>query len=276
MRDHGSTEKEETRFSFGENWLTFLEQLDDERIAEAERSIWLLSGLERLDGKRVLDIGSGSGLFSLAARRLGATVHSFDYDIQSVSGTQKLKDRFFPHDASWTVEQGSVLDSSYMARLGGYDIVYSWGVLHHTGAMYDAIRNAGSCVDHGGLFVFALYRKTRLCRWWTIEKRWYAQASPPAQKLARSIFVSLLRLGFLTKGRSFEEYVTNYRGVRGMDFMTDVHDWLGGYPYKSIAPAQVAKLMDELKFVHVAQQRQAACLGSFWIRLRRVRLSAAR
>ena len=152
------------RFSFGENWLSFLEHLDERRIAEAERSLQSLCGLERLDGKRFLDIGSGSGLSSLAARRLGATVHSFDYDIQSVSGTRKLKDRFFPHDASWTVEQGSVLDSSYMARLGEYDIVYSWGVLHHTGAMHDAIRNAASCVNHGGLFVFALYRKTRLCR----------------------------------------------------------------------------------------------------------------
>jgi len=251
------------RFSFGENWLSFLEHLDERRIAEAERSLQSLCGLERLDGKRFLDIGSGSGLSSLAARRLGATVHSFDYDIQSVSGTRKLKDRFFPHDASWTVEQGSVLDSSYMARLGDYDVVYSWGVLHHTGAMYDAIRNAAPCVNHRGLFVFALYRKTRLCRWWTIEKRWYAKASPHAQKLARSVFISLLRLEFPTKGRSFEAYVKNYSGARGMDFMTDVHDWMGGYPYESVAPAQVDNLMHELKFVHVRSNVKPYTLGFF-------------
>src|SRR5437588_9979425 len=130
------------RFSFGENWLAFLEQLADERIAEAERSLQVLCGIERLDGKRVLDIGSGSGLFSLAARRLGAIVFSFDYDPQSVAGTQNLKDRFFPGDTSWVVEQGSILDQAYVATLGTYDIVYSWGVLHHTGAMYDAIANA--------------------------------------------------------------------------------------------------------------------------------------
>ena len=91
------------RFSFGENWLAFLGHLDDQRIAEAERSLQALCGLERLDGKRVLDIGSGSGLFSLAARRLGAVVHSFDYDRQSVAGTEKLKERFFPEDSSWVV-----------------------------------------------------------------------------------------------------------------------------------------------------------------------------
>jgi hypothetical protein len=141
--------------------------------------------------------------------------------------------------------------------------VYSWGVLHHTGAMYDAIRNAASCVNRGGLFVFALYRKTRLCRWWTIEKRWYAKASPPAQKFARSIFVSLLRFRFLTKGQSFEEYVKNYRDARGMHFTNDVHDWMGGYPYESIAPAQVANLMHELKFKHIRSNVKPYALGFF-------------
>src|ERR1700704_5615019 len=113
-----AAEPGEDRFSFGENWLAFLERLNDERIAEAEESLRALCGFERLDGKRVLDIGSGSGLFSLAARRLGAIVHSFDYDPQSVAGTQKLKDRFFSKDASWIVEQGSVLDPAYLAALG--------------------------------------------------------------------------------------------------------------------------------------------------------------
>ncbi len=254
---------DEDRFSFGENWLAFLEHLDDERIAEAERSLRGLCGDDRLDGKRFLDIGSGSGLSSLAAHRLGAVVHSFDYDPQSVAGTQKLKDRFFPNDTSWIVEQGSILDPAYVAALGTYDIVYSWGVLHHTGAMYDAIKNAASCVNTGGLFVFALYRKTRLCRLWKIEKRWYIKVSPAVQSFSRWIFINALRLAFLMSGRDFESYVKGYKGGRGMNFAHDVHDWMGGYPYESIAPAEVTSLMNRLGFEHVRGTIQPYGMGVF-------------
>jgi len=131
-----------TRFEFGANWRSFLNELDEARIAEAERSLQLLIGRDRLDGSRFLDIGSGSGLSSLAARRLGAQVVSFDYDRQSVECTAMLRDQFFPNDPNWRVEHGSILNRDYLSSLGCFDIVYSWGVLHHTGAVREAIENA--------------------------------------------------------------------------------------------------------------------------------------
>ena len=117
----------DNRFDFGENWARFLTVLDDDRIQEAERSLREMLQVESLDGRRFLDIGSGSGLFSLAARRLGATVHSFDYDPQSVASTAELRRRYFPEDTHWVVEQGSALDAAYLESLGTFDIVYSWG-----------------------------------------------------------------------------------------------------------------------------------------------------
>src|SRR5689334_21947438 len=100
------------RFEFGENWSRFLECVDDRRIEAAEQSLLeMLGGAEAIRGKSFLDAGSGSGLFSLAAARLGAArVHSFDYDPNSVATTAEMKRRFGPPGAAWTVERGDVLD----------------------------------------------------------------------------------------------------------------------------------------------------------------------
>jgi SAM-dependent methyltransferase len=126
------------RFEFGANWARFLEQLDDQRIQVAEDSLKRLLQITDLRSKRFLDVGSGSGLFSLAARRLGATVHSLDYDPQSVACTTELRRRFFPEDPNWRVEEGSALNPDYLRSLGTFDVVYSWGVLHHTGQMWQS------------------------------------------------------------------------------------------------------------------------------------------
>src|ERR1700755_2012521 len=130
------------RFEFGENWSRFLAVLDEERIRKPQESLREMLEVERREGKSFLDIGAGSGLFSLAARRLGARVHSFDYDPRSVACTRELRRRFFDADPSWTIDEASALDESYVRSLGTFDVVYSWGVLHHTGQMWRALENA--------------------------------------------------------------------------------------------------------------------------------------
>ena len=74
--------------------------------------------------------------------------------------------------------------------MGSFDFVYSWGVLHHTGDMYRALRGAAGRVAPGGRFLFALYRRTPLCWLWKLEKRWYAGASPAAQARAAGACMS--------------------------------------------------------------------------------------
>lgn len=139
------------RFAFGENWQRFLRVIKDEHVVQAEESLKNMLGVENLDDKSFLDIGSGSGLFSLAARRLGLKVHSFDYDPQSVACTAELKHRYFSDDINWTVEQGNALDVEYLKKLGSFDVVYSWGVLHHTGNMWQGFGNVVSLVNDTGL-----------------------------------------------------------------------------------------------------------------------------
>jgi 2-polyprenyl-3-methyl-5-hydroxy-6-metoxy-1,4-benzoquinol methylase len=168
------------RFEFGKNWSAFLRLLNDERIEEAERSLCEMLEVHDLERKTFLDIGSGSGLFSLAARRLGATVSSFDYDSNSVACTQALKQRYFPNDSNWTIQQASVLDENYVRSIGKFDVVYSWGVLHHTGDMWTALKNAGDAVEDGGMLFVAIYNDTgSQTRRWRWIKRTYCKLPSP-------------------------------------------------------------------------------------------------
>src|SRR5215218_10426973 len=149
---------EQDRFAFGENWARFLRVLDEDRVAEAERSLVEVVGREEIAGRRWLDIGSGSGLFSLAAARLGAaSLHSFDFDADSVACTRELRQREGVSEDRWTVERGSALDGAYLRGLGQFDLVYSWGVLHHTGDLWTAFDRAAEAVAAGGVLFIAIY-----------------------------------------------------------------------------------------------------------------------
>ncbi len=234
------------RFEFGDNWARFLSVLDEERICAAERGLQRMLQVERLDGVRFLDIGSGSGLSSLAARRLGAHVHSFDYDAQSVACTSELRRRYFPDDDRWTVERGSALDAEYLRRLGQFDIVYSWGVLHHTGQMWHALENAAIPVAQGGKLFIAIYNDTG-----TQSRRWHAikRIYNGIPKLARKPFAVAVTAPAEAKAlagavlrRRPGDYLrswTEYRRRRGMSKWHDIVDWVGGYPYEFATPDQI-------------------------------------
>lgn len=241
---------QDSHFAFGKNWAEYAEKIGEADIKEAVDGLSRLLGNERLDGKRFLDIGCGSGIHSLAALLLGAAeVVALDIDPDSVATTRAFLDRHFP-EGNFKVEQRSVFDLE-LKELGRFEVVYSWGVLHHTGDLHRALQSAAFLVADSGILVFALYRKTWMCWLWKVEKRWYAHNLPKVQSLARSIYILAFRIGLLLTGRNFDKYVQQYQMNRGMDFYHDVHDWMGGWPYESISPERVRRLMHGLGFYEI-------------------------
>ncbi len=228
-------------FSFGKNWKNLNRVLTQEDIDKARADLVYWVGEENIRGKEVLDIGSGSGIHSLGMLRVGASrITSFDYDPHSVEATrQHWEDAGRPE--RWTVMHGSVLDDTFLATLPQFDLVYSWGVLHHTGDMWRAIRNALGKVKPGGLFYITLYNDRNYAGSLALKQR-YNAASNLGKRLMEAKWIAKLMARRLLNGKN--PFAWNEKKVRGMNAYHDIVDWLGGLPY------EIANEDEMLRFGH--------------------------
>jgi SAM-dependent methyltransferase len=127
-----------------------------------------------------------------------------------------------------------------LRELGTFDVVYSWGVLHHTGEMMRALELAQQRVAPGGLLAIAIYNDAggRSVRW-----RWIKRCYLAVPAALRPVFAAIaiapseLRMACsaVLRGQPLE-YVrlwTRYaEQKRGMSRWRDIVDWVGGYPYE--------------------------------------------
>jgi SAM-dependent methyltransferase len=234
----------EDRFKFGENWASFSRYLDEDGVKEAEQSLNTLFGDAALKGKTFLDIGCGSGLFSIAAARLGAQkVLGIDVDPMSVETSQVNAAHWLENNDGVSFLLGSALDAVQMDALGSFDIVYSWGVLHHTGDMDQAIRNVVRRVSDGGLLMIAIYNKHTSSTGWKAIKWLYNRSNRFGQKLLIWFFTPII---FVAKWISTGGNPLKMR--RGMDYMHNVIDWVGGYPYEYASIAEMSAILEHFGF----------------------------
>jgi 2-polyprenyl-6-hydroxyphenyl methylase/3-demethylubiquinone-9 3-methyltransferase len=241
------------RFKFGDNWIQYADKINKVKINNALTSLSVAFDSSELKGRTLIDVGSGSGLFSLAASIMGANVTSFDYDDKSVLCTQKLKNTYFPDSSTWSVQQGSILDKNFISGLGTFDIVYSWGVLHHTGEMWRAIDNAASLVSKGGAFYIAIYNDQGWrSKVWRHVKEIYLKLPDRLKFLI--VIPSFLRMWgprILLDSVRLQPLKTwnQYQDVRGMSPYRDVVDWVGGYPFEVATPSQIHDYLYKRGFI---------------------------
>jgi predicted RNA methylase len=245
--DRDNLKAVDTHFEFGENWASFSKLIGTEQEVQSIDGLRRILG-ESVRGKSFLDVGSGSGLSALAAAHLGAErILAVDIDPQSVHTTRSLLNSR-NLEVQWDVKEASIFDLDSNC-IGKFDVVYSWGVLHHTGSMWEAIDRAASLVESKGRLCLAVYLKTPFCQLWKFEKRIYANGSPLYRNTAELLYKSLVSIYLIIKGKNPRTIAREYVKKRGMDWEHDIRDWLGGYPYESASAAEITDYVQRLGFV---------------------------
>ncbi len=174
--------------------------------------------------KRVLDGGSGSGMISVAFAVMGADVTGVDVTPKCVENGCKNADLF---GVQCRFLKRNLLSLDLCGET--FDIIYNWGVLHHTQDARKSFTNLAKHLKPGGEMIVAVYLKTVLSGFWNFLRIFY-QESP-------QVFKTL----FLNTGSIFLNGVDYFNNLffnkerymmRGTNNKEILNDWFG-VPYRT-------------------------------------------
>ena len=234
------------KFEFGKNWKNFLNTITVNNIKLAKKDLLNFTNLKNFNKKTFIDIGCGSGLSSLAAKKLGAKVYSFDSDPISIKCTKYLKSISYKNDNNWTIKRQSILNNNKIKKLKKFDIVYSWGVLHHTGNLFLALENTAALCKKGGILYLALYNdQGKKSNRWKMIKKIYTKNNIIIKKIIELAFSPFFLLKPFIKTLFEKDKILRRRG---MNNYIDYIDWIGGYPFEVSKPEEIFQFFFKKKF----------------------------
>ena len=253
------------KFTFGLNWLDLVnKRLNNKIIDSAKEKIdEFFDNGKMLENKSVIDIGCGSGIHSLNMYRYCNNITSIDIDKNCVEATsiikKKYKDKYNYDTNKWCIKHMSILDNQKVNDLGTFDVVYSWGVLHHTGNMWTAIDNACKLCKPKGFFLIALYS----AYWRYFPTLLYKIKFNDSSKYQKIKMITDRVMA--VKERNKKSHNWNVLTTRGMNVFNDIIDWLGGYPYEIATTEMICKHMGKKGFTLSKKQDEVNCSVHEWL-----------
>ena len=122
----------------------------------AEPHILDFAGFHLWRGRRVLEIGCGIGTDAEQFARHGAEYVGIDISQESLD---ICRQRFGVYELHGEFHQGSVDDLTFLQSLGQFDLVYSYGVLHHFPGMGLHLQNIANILPQQGELRFMVYAR---------------------------------------------------------------------------------------------------------------------
>lgn len=142
------------RAEFSREWFDEIDArfVDAARhFAHDERPFGRIIPFDAITGKKVLEIGCGMGLHTELMARAGAEVTALDISPKSVAAT---KARLALKGLTADVRE---VDAETLDIQNEYDLIWSWGVIHHSSRTGRVLRNLYGALKPGAQLRFMVY-----------------------------------------------------------------------------------------------------------------------